>query len=368
MNKWVAIHLEKGNVMSTREELKEKKASEIALYNNQQAFIGDLEKVASKSGASFTDYGIKCMINAYAALLSICNQNEIKLSEFDGALLRAAFQNIGYTELNYAAGECYFDTRKIYKGEGQNKVMVGYSIAAKPQGAGNEKLVRKYGVNVDILYPCRIIREGDELVLPSYNGLEMTPPKWIRKSLDGKAIAVIYPIKKKDGTEEYLIASRESVKSNLVAHIRQNMLYKLFGQQRDTKYAELDAAANSKTLDELLDSKEWRDWINPNWLSSSSRESMIIRKMQNNALKNYPKEYDSFYMKNAVQNMSEDYDESLDQPANNVVEVDTVEKVEAEINAGQNGDAVPDFKVDEDGVVEEKVPEQKPSTPKDYGF
>lgn len=355
--------MEKENIMGNI--TKEEKQKEIALYTNQQAFIADLEKVANNSGASFTEYGIKCMVNGYAALLTLCNSQQIKLNEFDGALLRTAFSNIGYTELNFAANECYFDVRKNLD---KNKQLINYSIAVRPQGAGNEKMVRKYGIGVQTLFPCRIIREGDEFTLPSYDGLNMIPPKWIRKSLDGKAIAVVYPIKKKDGTEDYLMASRESVKANLVAHIRQNMLYKIYGEQRDAKYAELDKDASAMTLDQLLESAKWRDWINPNWLSSSSRESMIIRKMQNNALKNYPKEYDSNAMKEAVQHMIEDYDESLEQPARNVVEVDAVEKVEHEINADQNGDAIQDFKVDEDGVVEEKVVEKEPSENKDYGF
>ena len=378
MNEWLTIHLEKGNIKIMSNVTKEEKNKEVALYNNQQAFIANLEKVAKNSGASYTDYGIKCMVNGYGALLSICNQNKIKLQEFDGSLLRAAFSNIGYTELNFAANECYFDLRKLYEGEGQNKRLVGYAIAVRPQGVGNEKLVRKYGVGVRTLYPCRIIREGDEFTLPSYDGLKMTPPKWIRKSLDGKAIAVVYPVSKVDGSEDYLMASRESVKSNLVAHIRQNMLYKVFGQQRDAKYAELDKDANSMTLDQLLESDKWRDWINPNWLSSSSRESMIIRKMQNNALKNYPKEYDSTAMKEAVQHMIEDYDESLNEPAKNIIDADVVEKVEEEINESPNPDAIQDFQVDNEGVVsekkvvkeekEEKEEEKEISLEEDYGF
>ena len=367
MNNWLVIHIvKKGNkIMANITKTEEK-----ALFNNQKAFIKELELTAANTGANYTDYGIKCMVNGYAALLSVCNQQKIKLSEFDGALLRTAFSNLGYTELNFAANECYFDIRKVYEGEGQNKKLVGYSIAVRPQGVGNEKLVRKYGVNVKTLHPCWLVREGDKFILPSYNGLSMTAPVWERDiaNLNNKVVMVVYPIEiKGDDKVEYLMATRESVKSNLVAHIRQNMLYKLFGTARDQKYAELDADAEKMKFDELLNSAKWREWINPNWLSSSSRESMVIRKMQNNALKNYPKEYDSTQMQEAVKSMSEDYDESLELKAN-AIEIDAVEKVEKEINEPNPTDAVPDFRVDDDGVVERKEEKAPAKENEDYGF
>ena len=40
-------------------------------------------------------------------------------------------------------------------------------------------------------------------------------------------------------------------------------------------------------------------------------EQMILRKMKNNALKNYPKEYDNTYVANSVKNMFEENDESV---------------------------------------------------------
>ena len=376
MSKWIAIHFKKGKMIMGNVTKKE----EVALYTNQKAFIQELESIAVSSGVGYTEYGKKCMVNAYAALLSVCNQQQIQLKDFDGALLRTAFQNIGYTELNFAANECYFDIRKVYEGEGQNKTLKGYSIKANPQGVGNEKLTRKYGVGVKKLHTCWLIREKDKFILPSYNGLKRTDPIWERDiaNLNNKVVMVVYPIELKDSEfVEYLIATRESVKSNLVAHIRQNMLYKIFGKQRDDKYAELDADAEKMTLDEMLSSDKWRDWINPNWLSSSSRESMIIRKMQNNALNKYPKEYDSNAIKEAVQSMNEDFDESLNERAKNVVEVDIVSKVEDELKEEPIEESVKDFDVDADGVVVEKetAPKKEEETKteevkveEDYGF
>ena len=350
------------NVMTKKEE--------VALFNNQKDFINDLEKVANDTGVSFTDYGLKCMVNAYTALLSKCKQDGITLKEFDGGLLRSAFTNVGYTELNFAANECYFDIRKVYDGEGQNKTLIGYSIVIRPQGVGNEKLLRKYGVNVARLHPCWLVKDKDKFILPSYNGLKMSDPIWERDiaNMNNKTVLVVYPVEIKGiDRVEYLMATRESVKNNLVAHIRQNLLYKKYGEARQKLYDELDKEAEKSTLDELLENSKWREWINPNWLSSSSRESMIVRKMQNNALKNYPKEYDNSLMKEAVQNMTEDYDESLDIKKQEAIDADIVEKVETEINEKPNTEAVQDFQVDEDGVVSKEEKKPAPSND-DYGF
>lgn len=336
----------------------------------QVQLLNELDKATESMGQSFTEYGKKCIVNAIAGLVIMCKQQDIEIKDIDPTLLRLSLQNIGYTELNFAANECYADIRKVYKEVGEDgkktKVFDGYSVAFKVQGVGNEKLLREYGVDVKALHECWLVREGDEFLLPSYNGLEMTPPVWKRKieNINKKVILVVYPVERNNGNVEYLMATRESVKSNLVAHIRQNLLYKLFGEKREQKYAELDKDAESMTFDELLASEKWRDSINPNWLASSSKEAMVIRKMQNNALKRYPKEYDNSAMKEAVQKMAEDYDESLEVKLDKVVDVDPVEKVEKEITEEQKKDAVPGFEVDEDGVVtknEQVAAESKPA-------
>ena len=337
----------------------------------QVQLLNELDKATESMGQSFTEYGKKCVVNAIAGLVIMCKQQDIEIKDIDPTLLRLSLQNIGYTELNFAANECYADLRKVYKEETdengkKNKKFDGYSVAFKVQGVGNEKLLREYGVDVKTLHECWLVKEGDEFILPSYNGLEMTPPIWKRKldNINNKVILVVYPVERKNGNVEYLMATRESVKSNLVAHIRQNLLYKIFGEKRDQKYAELDKDAESMTFDELLTSEKWREHINPNWLASSSKEAMIIRKMQNNALKRYPKEYDNSAMKEAVKNMAEDYDESLEIKANKVIDADPIEKVEKEITEEQKKDAVPGFEVDDDGVVtnnQQVAAESKPA-------
>lgn len=364
--------------MSDKNELVQK--PEVAISSGQKLqkqLLQELEVNAQQMGADFTDYGKKCVINAIAGLVQVCKGQDIELKQLDPTLLRLALQNIGYTELNYSAipSEVYFDIRK----NGDQ-----YIATIKPQGAGNEKLTRKYGVGLvkdTGLKSPWLIREGDEFILPTFNGLDMTPPKWTPKSLDGKVVAIVYPAQKIDGSVEYLMASRESVKANIIAQIRQNALCEfkkdveyvgkdgkthtkkeVDKEAREEFYKKVDTELENKKVDEILADPEWLEWVNPTYTSGGSKEQMIIRKMKNNALKNYPKEYDNAYIKNAVENMFEDRDESLDEKPKKIErgEIDVVEKVEKEINAPVNENAPKDFEVSEDGEIIKNQPKEEP--------
>ena len=384
MNKGLVIHITKEGIFMANEIVKSKKELSGALKLQDQ-LLNELDTASQQMGADFTDYGKKCVINAIGGLVSICSSQGIELTSLNPTLLRLSLQNIGYTELNYAAmpSEVYFDLRKNVSDE--NKV--SYVATIKPQGAGNEKLVRKYGVGLKKdtgLKTAWLVREGDDFTFPSYDGLKMTPPKWTPKSFDKKVIMVVYPAEKIDGTVEYLIATRESVKANIIAQIRQNTLYafkekyrgkdgkeheRVDKEKRDKFYADLDAKAEKMTVDQRVNDAELIQYINPTYTSGGSKEQMILRKMKNNALKNYPKEYDNAYIRDAVENMFEDKDDSLDEKPKKIEEIDAVKKVEEEINEESNAEAVQDFQVDEDGVVqrkteEEPVEEQKPQEKK----
>lgn len=322
----------------------------------QDQLLGELNKAAESMGQDFTEHGKKCVINAIAQLVIITKQQGYGLDAFDPTLVRLALQNVGYTELNIAAipSECYFEIRN---GKDNKK-----TIAIKPQGAGNEKLLRTYGVNVKEVRPAWLVREGDEFTNPSYNGLDVVPPKWTPKSFDKKVIMVVYPVIKNDNSVEYLIATREGVKPNIIAQIRQNCLY---DKNKEQIYKELEVDAEKMSVDELLACEKWAKLVNPTYTSGGSKEAMILRKMKNNAMKNYPKDYKDAYMADAVKNMFEDKDDSLNIDPAKVIDADPIEKVEQEINEKTNEDAVPDFDVD--GVVKEEPKEVK-EPEEGYGF
>lgn len=358
----------------------------------QSDLMNELNVSSENNGVEFTPYGKKCVLNAIAGLVAMTTAQGIEFNKLNAPLLKMALQNVGYTELNYSAipAEVYFDLRKVRKDDGS----VSYVPSIKPQGAGNEKLLRKYGVGLvkdTGLKTAWLIREGDDYTLPSFNGLEMTPPTWTPKSFDKKVIMVVYPAQKTDGTVEYLYATREGIKPNIIAQIRQNTMYafqKFDGKQKVTDeearnkfYDELNKFAETHSVDEIIDNPTYAAYINPTYTSGGSKEQMILRKMKNNALKNYPKEYDSAAQRDAVENMWEDNDDSLKEKPS--VAKDVVAKVEHEINEEPKADAIKDFTVDEDGVVnaENKVPaqteapaaettakEEKEPANEDYGF
>lgn len=323
----------------------------------QNTLINELNKSAESIGQQFTEYGNKCVLNAISALVIYCKNNGTEIKEFEPNLVRLALQNVGYTELNIAAipSECYFDIRKTKDGK--------KTITIKPQGAGNEKLLRTYGVNVKDLKSPWLVREGDEFTYPSYDGWNINPPKWSPKSFDKKVIMVVYPLLKNDGSHEYLIATREGIKPNIIAQARQNTLY---GKPEEKAiFQRLEEKAESLTVDEILNDKDYARIINPTYTSGGSKESMIIRKMCNNALKNYPKEYRDSYMSDAVRNMFEDKDDSLDEEKVIDAETNEVEKVEKEINEEVTGEPVKDFDVEPE-KEEPKVEESPKET--DYEF
>lgn len=393
--------IQKGIIMPNKNEIEKVGTTAPALSKGQKfqvELINELDNSLKQMDVKMSDYGKKCVANAIGSLILYCQNNDIKLESINPILLKSQLQNIGLTELNCAGlpSEAYIELRKtkveVEKDDKKEEREI-YNIAIKPQGAGNEKLVRKYGVGIKKdtgLHQAILIHEGDEVIMPSYEGALITPLKINCKfeNINKKVIGVAYVIEKSDGTEDYLIATREGIKPNIIAQIRQNALYKFKKEveytgkdgkvkkyqktdeeARDKFYAELDAKAEPMSVDELIDA--YKDYVNPTYTSGGSKESMILRKMKNNALKNYPKEYDNSYVKNSVEDMFEEKDESVMEKAKVVKEtVDVVSKVEKELEEAPAIENAPqDFEVvdAETGEVN-KVPASKEEVNEDDPF
>lgn len=160
------------------------------------------------------------------------------------------------------------------------------------------------GKNVKQVYPHWIVKEGDKYIPPKHKGLLVTEPEWEEKGLSSKAVRVVYPVMLTDGTVTYLSADRDSVKINLLAHVKQNMMNATFGicadrykatekqksEIKDKKNEVLNALRACKTVDEMLECEIAKPFISGAWLDTP--ESMIQRKMCNNAIRKYPKNYD----------------------------------------------------------------------------
>ena len=337
----------------------------------QVKLINEIEAANKQTGAELTEYGKRCIINAIGGLVQVCKGQNINMQSLDPTLLRLQLANVGYLELNYSASEIYFDLRKttVWSEEpdpntGKKTARDVYQVTIKPQGIGNEQLTRKYGVglkpNTGLRSPW-LVREGDEFEYPQFDGIKVTPPKWRMKNPDGKVILVVYCAEKVDGDVEYLMATRESVKPNIVAQIRQNTMYSFKKKNKDGKeyqdkqakaefYEKLNEYAESHSLQELLDA--YADYVNPTYTSGGSKEAMIIRKMKNNALKNYPKDYGQSYVVDAAKEMYEDRDDSLNEPPAIAQKKDVIEQVEEELDEQPQIENAPkDFTVTEDGEI-----------------
>ena len=139
-----------------------------------------------------------------------------------------------------------------------------------------------------------------------------------------------------DGTITYLTADRNSVKVNLLAHVKQNMLNATFGICKDKwdatpkqkseikakKEEILNALRGCATVDEMLECEIVKPFISGAWLDTP--ESMIQRKMCNNATRKYPKNYDPMARQAQVE-MDEVYQVAQAEIAENANTVEFIE-------------------------------------------
>ena len=249
----------------------------------------------------FDDYSKKCAMDAMSSIYQLVQSTDkVDIGSIDTSNLRDIVKRCAALKLSATAipREVYFQIRN--KKIGNQYVQ---QIEMGVEGDGNDALLRNFGVNVQKVYPVWLVCEGDDFQYPKRKGLHVDPPSWEPKGLSSKVIRVVYPVKLKGkDAEEYLIAERDSVKVNLMAHVRQNLMNVTFGiaenrfkatadqkQQIDAKKEEIYSALREcETVDDMLKCQIAIPYISAAWLDSS--ESMIVRKMRNNAIKRFPKD------------------------------------------------------------------------------
>ena len=257
------------------------------------------------------DYQKKCVQDAMSAIFQlVVNDPKADLNRIDKSNLRDILKNCASLKLsatNYPK-EVYFQLRN--KKVGDNWVQ---QVEMGIEGDGYDALLRNFGVDVKTVHNVWIVYEGDDFTFPKHRGLEVEPPLWEPKGLSTKAIRVVYPVEMKSGYVEYLIAEREGVKGNLSAHIRNNLMNETFGicenrfkaskeqlaQIKARKDEIFNALSQCQTLDAMLACPEARPFMSPSWLEST--ESMIIRKMRNNATRRVPKNYNTIQSQSILQ-------------------------------------------------------------------
>ena len=230
------------------------------------------------------------------------NTDKTEMADINTSNLREVVVQCASLKLNANAvpREVYFQLRsKQINGDWKKVVEMGI------EGDGNDALLRQFGNEVAKVYPAWIVKEGDDFTYPKRVGIDITPPSWEQKGLSEKVSKVVYPVKLTDGTIEYLISNRESVKTNLIAHIRNNMMNETFGICKDRYKATaeqkqkikekkeeiLSEVRECETLDDMLKCSVAQTYISAAWLDTP--EQMITRKLRNNAIKKFPKNMNS---------------------------------------------------------------------------
>lgn len=296
-------------------------------------------------GVKFDDYAKKCAMEAMTSIYTLVkNDDKADMRSIDTSNLRQIVEQCASLKLNASAypRECYFQLRSVKQGNEWVKV-----VEMGIEGAGYDSLLSNYGKDVDKVYPFWVVKEGDEYIPPKHKGLEVTPPEWEEKGLSSKAVRVVYPVKLTDGTVTYLMADRDSVKVNLLAHVKQNMMNATFGicedrykatpkQKEEIKAKKneiLDALRACATVDDMLQCEVARPYISGAWLDTP--ESMIQRKMCNNATRKYPKNYDPMARQAQIE-MDEVYRLAQEDIAENANSVDFDEAIEAQATEVQD--------------------------------
>lgn len=319
-------------------EVAPKKEFTTALSQWTNEITGLIARDYNACGVKFDDYSKKCALEAMTSIYNLVkNDDKTSMGNLDTSNLRGIVEHCASLKLNASAypRECYFQLRSVKVGSEWQKV-----VEMGIEGAGYDSLLSNYGKDVERVYPFWVIKEGDKYIPPKHKGIEVTPPEWEESGLSDKAIRVVYPVKLKDGTVTYLSADRSSVKVNLLAHVKQNMMNATFGicadrykatekQKEEIKVKKneiLDALRNCETVDDMLRCEIARPFISGAWLDTP--ESMIQRKMCNNATRKFPKNYDPM-ARQAQLEMDEVYSDVQEEITENANTVDFEEVVES---------------------------------------
>lgn len=290
------------------------------------SYVGLLKKDFGEADVNFDEYSKECVVAAMGSIYQLMQTNKTDMSSLNASSLKNVLGQVASLKLNANSmpREVYFSTRKRQNAQGKWEQVVEMGV----EGDGNDALLRQYGVNVEKVYPCWLVKEGDVFIPPKHKGMKITPPEWEESGQSGKVIRVVYPILLKDGAEIYLIAEREDVRVNLLAHIRNNMMNETFGVCKDRYSATLEQKAEIKekkeeildevrkceTLEGILSCKVARPYISAAWLDTP--EAMIVRKMRNNAIKKFPKNLNSIANRSLLQ-LDEAYQNSQEEIVEN---------------------------------------------------
>ena len=312
--------------MVEKNEVAQKQEFTTGLSQWTNTITGLVSRDFEQNGVQYDEYSKQCAMNAMGAIFQLVqNTDKVDMNNLNTSNLREVVAQCASLKLNANAmpREVFFQLRSKQVG-GQWVKMVEMGV----EGDGYDSMLRHFGDNIDTVYPVWIVKEGDDFTYPRRRGINVEPAEWTPKGLSDKTVRVVYPIKLKDGSVDYLIAEREPVRTNLIAHIKKNMLNKTFGicadrykatpkqkEEIKVKKAEiLSAIRECETLEDILNCEVAKPYISAAWLDTP--EAMIVRKMRNNAIKKFPKNLNSM-ASNSLLQLDETYKASQEEIAQN---------------------------------------------------
>lgn len=297
--------------MAEKNEVAQKQEFTTGLSQWTNTITGLVSRDFEQNGVQYDEYSKQCAMNSMSAIYQLVqNTDKTEMNNLNTSNLREVVAQCASLKLNANAvpREVYFQLRsKQINGQWCKIVEMGI------EGDGNDALLRQFGNGIDTVYPVWLVKEEDDFTYPRRRGIEIEPAEWTPKGLSDKTVRVVYPIKLKDGTVDYLIAEREPVRTNLIAHIRNNMMNETFGvcadrykatpkQKEEIKSKKeeiLSVVRSCETLEDILNCEVARPYISAAWLDTP--EAMIVRKMRNNAIKKFPKNLNSMASSSLLQ-------------------------------------------------------------------
>ena len=312
--------------MAEKNEVAQKQEFTTGLSQWTNTITGLVSRDFEQNGVKYDEYSKQCAMNSMSAIYQLVqNTDKTEMNNLNTSNLREVVAQCASLKLNANAvpREVYFQLRsKQINGQWCKIVEMGI------EGDGNDALLRQFGNGIDTVYPVWLVKEEDDFTYPRRRGIEIEPAEWTPKGLSDKTVRVVYPIKLKDGTVDYLIAEREPVRTNLIAHTRNNMMNETFGvcadrykatpkQKEEIKSKKeeiLSVVRSCETLEDILNCEVARPYISAAWLDTP--EAMIVRKMRNNAIKKFPKNLNSMASSSLLQ-LDETYKASREEIAEN---------------------------------------------------
>ena len=291
-------------------------AVQTAMQKVQTAYMDSIIRQGEQMHIKYDPEQIACGNALLSAMTEQMEAKSLAIKDMDQTKLIRVIQEATLLRLNANANpkECYV----IVRAPRNQKPYFDFGI----MGDGYDKILRRYGVGVKNVHPFWAVREHDEFTYPSFDGLQIKAPTWKPKDMTSKVIRVVYPIEMTDGSVVWEIAEREDVKKNLLAHLAQSLMY-------DSKHPGLLDRVANMSLDEIFADKEALEVMSPAWKSPQSRESMILRKMRNNAIKAMPKDFGNAFTAGAFEDASDGTINVEDVVDAEVTEAVASEKVEA---------------------------------------